>query len=261
MDRTNVTSMEPPDDGSAQIERIKGLEEAVRMRDELLAVTAHELRNPMHALSLQVAAALSSARRMGDAEVIQRLERTRTLMERFIKRASLLLEVSRMRAGQDSLTLEPVNLQELAREIADSYMPEALFNRVAEIEVTGTGDSEGHWDRLGVEQVLSNLISNAIKYGAGSPVRVAVAPSHDGVWLHVSDQGIGIAPEHQPRIFEQFEQVLTGERRREGFGLGLWLVRRIVHAHKGHIALTSKLGEGSTFSVWLPREPTLAGQT
>lgn len=234
--------------------RIARLEDALRSRDELLSITAHELRNPMHAVLLQISSASAAARRTGDAELIQRLDRTRSLVDRFVKRASLLLEVSRMRAGHATLSPEPVDLEELARDIADSYLPEAVFHGTPVIDVTVHGDCVGTWDRMALEQVLSNLVSNAIKYGAASPVGVVVRRSDApaGVWVQVSDRGIGIATDDQQRIFERFEQVLAGERRRDGFGIGLWLVRRLVEAHGGTVSVASRVGEGTTFSVWLP---------
>jgi two-component system, OmpR family, sensor kinase len=243
------------------LDRIADLEGAVRARDELLAVTAHELRNPMHALLLQISASVAVARKTGQAELVQRLERTRSIMDRFIKRASLLLEATRIHAHRSTLNLESVDLAEVAREIADSYLPEAVFHRVESIDVSATGNCRGVWDRLAVEQILSNLISNAIKYGAGAPVAVVLSQTHapPGVRLEVIDRGIGVAPADQPRIFERFEQVLNGQRRREGFGLGLWLVRRLVEAHQGTISLASAVGKGSTFTVWLPLESTSEG--
>jgi len=243
------------------LDRIAELEGAVRARDELLAVTAHELRNPMHALLLQISASVAVARKAGQVELVQRLERTRSVMDRFIKRASLLLEAARVHAQRSTLNLESVDLAEVTREVVDSYLPESVFHRVDSIDVTVTGECRGHWDRLAVEQILSNLVSNAIKYGAGAPVAVVLTrtPEPAGARVDVIDRGIGVAPADQPRIFERFEQVLSGERRREGFGLGLWLVRRLVEAHQGTISLTSALVEGSTFTVWLPLESSSEG--
>jgi two-component system, OmpR family, sensor kinase len=244
------------------LDRIEELEAAVRARDELLAVTAHELRNPMHALLLQISASVSVARKSGQAELVQRLERTRSIMDRFIKRASLLLEAARIHAQRGALNPESVDLAEVAREIVDSYLPEALFHRVESIDVSVTGNCRGIWDRLAVEQIISNLVSNAIKYGAGAPVAVVLSRTDvpAGVRLEVIDRGIGVAPADQPRIFERFEQVLSGQRRREGFGLGLWLVRRLVEAHQGTISLASAVGKGSTFTVWLPLESLSQGR-
>jgi len=254
---------DPRSPGSAErareqllLDRIGELEGAVRARDELLAVTAHELRNPMHALLLQISASVAVARKHGQADLVQRLERTRSIMDRFIKRASLLLEAARIHAHRSTLNVESFDLAEVTREIVDSYLPEAVFHRVDAIDVRATGDCRGQWDRLAMEQVISNLVSNAIKYGAGAPVAIVLSRTEvpEGVRLEVIDRGIGVAPADQPRIFERFEQVLSGQRRREGFGLGLWLVRRLVEAHQGTISLASAVGKGSTFTVWLPLE-------
>jgi two-component system, OmpR family, sensor kinase len=241
----------------ALLARIEALEAAVRARDELLAITAHELRNPMHALLLQLTAAEVAARKSGDPELIQRIARTKSITDRFIKRASLILEVSRLRADKGALTLEEIDLRTLVLEARESYMAEAMFHRIDSIDVRAEGHCVGRWDRLAVEQIISNLLSNAIKYGAGAVISMEVKRTHepDGVQLEVKDRGVGIAPEDLPRIFERFEQVLSGQRRREGFGLGLWLVKRLVEGHGGTLTATSEIGAGSTFSVWLPCEP------
>lgn len=243
-----------PTTESELLARVLELEGEVRARDELLAVTAHELRNPMHALLLQMAAAEVIARRSGDSELIQRIARARAITDRFVKRASLILEVSRIRADRGALTLESIDLEAVVRELCDSYTAEAQFHRVGALRVNVQGHCNGHWDRLAVEQIVSNLLSNAIKYGAGADVEVSLTETRQprGARIEVRDHGIGIAPEDAARIFERFEQVLSGERRRDGFGLGLWLVKRLVEGHGGTLAVESTLGKGSTFIAWLP---------
>jgi signal transduction histidine kinase len=110
----------------------------------------------------------------------------------------------------------------------------------------------GHWDRLRLEQVISNLLSNAAKYGAGHPVEVAVEADGERARLREKDGGIGIAPEDQARIFERFERA-SGVGHIHGLGLGLWITRQIVEAHGGSIRVESAVGQGSTFVVELPR--------
>ena len=110
----------------------------------------------------------------------------------------------------------------------------------------------GNWDGSRLEQVITNLMSNALRYGGGQPICVVVVEVRPG-WatVMVRDQGLGIAPEHQPLVFQRFERLIQG-RHRGGFGLGLWIVRQIVDAHTGTIKLFSRPGVGSTFAVDLP---------
>ncbi len=112
---------------------------------------------------------------------------------------------------------------------------------------------KGRWDAMRLDQVLTNLLSNAIKYGQGRPIAVEVEPSAAGevVCVRVRDRGMGIAPEHQARIFERFER-LVPDRHLGGIGLGLWIARQFVEIMGGTVSVASTPGEGSTFSVSLP---------
>ena len=184
------------------------LREAVRARDEFLAIAAHELRSPMHALLLQIASALALARRTGDDELLKRLERVKLVLERYVKRATLLLEVSRINAGGMELRIEEIDLAEVLRETIDTYSVEADFHRVT-IDLEAPQVLLCRCDRLAVEQVIANLVSNAIKYGDGKPVTVTLIAEPRGVRLDVEDHGIGISAEHQARIFGRFEQVVA----------------------------------------------------
>jgi two-component system, OmpR family, sensor kinase len=234
--------------------RLVELEKAIQARDDLLAVAAHELRNPMHALLLQVSAALAVARRDGNVDLARRIERVKHITDRYVKRATVLLDVCRVNARKFPLRVETVDLVEVVREAAESYAPEAEFHHSA-IHVSSPEHLEGHWDRLATEQIVSNLISNAIKYGAGAPVHVDLREEGGGfVTLAVRDAGIGIAPEDQERIFGRFEQGATPAGRNAGFGVGLWLVRSLVEVHGGEISVSSVPERGSTFTVRLPRD-------
>jgi signal transduction histidine kinase len=109
----------------------------------------------------------------------------------------------------------------------------------------------GAWDRLSIEQVLDNLLSNAIRYGEGKPVRLSLSREPTGIVIRVADQGVGIAPEDCSRIFESFERAV-GARSSGGFGLGLWLARRLTEAQNGTVTVESEPGVGSEFTVRLP---------
>jgi len=113
------------------------------------------------------------------------------------------------------------------------------------------GEIRGHWDRLRLEQVVTNLLTNAIKYGAGKPIDVAVERAPSLARLTVRDQGIGISAEDQARIFQRFERAVS-TRHFGGFGLGLWISKNLVEAHGGRIHVVSQPGAGATFTVELP---------
>lgn len=230
------------------------LREAVRARDEFLAIAAHELRSPMHALMLQIEGAMIVARRSGTPELMQRLERVRLVLERYVKRATLLLDISRVNAHSMDLRFEELDIAEIVRETVDTYAVEAAFHH-SDMRLTAPEALRGSWDRLSVEQITGNLVSNAIKYGDGKPVHIALAREEGRVRLEVKDQGIGISSEDQARIFGRFEQVVSA-RSRTGFGVGLWLARALIEAHRGSISVKSAPGKGTAFTVWLPLDPT-----
>jgi signal transduction histidine kinase len=234
--------------------RIVELEQALRARDEFLSIAAHELRNPMHSLLLQVSAAVQVARQQGVDPLVRRLERVQQIVDRYVKRASLLLDVGRMNATRMLPQRESVDFAEVVREVVESYAPEAAFNR-SPIHVNVPASVPGRWDRLALEQIVSNLISNAIKFGAGSPIAVTLTLENKEsptVRFQVSDRGIGIADVDQERIFGRFERLSTQPGHPAGAGVGLWLVRGLVEAHGGGISVHSASGQGATFAVVLP---------
>lgn len=247
---------ELPEYGEADLRaRIAELEQTIQAREDMLAIAAHELRNPMHALLLQVSVALSLSRRQGSAPLTEHLERIKHIVDRYVKRATILLDVSRINARKYPLQVEALDLADIARDVTQSYSHEASFHR-SSILTQAPAALEGHWDRLAIEQILSNLIANAIKFGAGAPVSLTIeTPTDDAVHLTIRDAGNGIAAEDQERIFGRFEQAAQAPGR-VGSGIGLWLVRNLVEMHGGTIAVNSAPGAGAEFVVKLPRDAT-----
>lgn len=228
------------------------LRQAVRQRDEFLSVASHELRTPLTALGLQ----LQSARRLLDkdpvdvANVTKRVDMAIRQNDRIGALVERLLDVSRIVSGRLRLEPEPVDLDELTREIAER-LGDMAARAGCELRVTSRGSVVGSWDRARIEQVLVNLLTNAIKYGPGRPIDASVERLGAHVELRVHDRGIGVSVEDQQRIFGRFEQAVSPVHY-GGLGLGLYITRDIVQAHGGTIDVQSAPGEGSTFVVRLP---------
>jgi len=227
---------------------------AVDARDEFLSVAAHELRTPLTALSLHIQGLLRQLR-TGEPppreEVERRLTGAGKLLARLTRLIEELLEVSRIAIGSIEVRREAIDLAAVARESLmrfDSPLAEAG----CKVELTVEGDLRGQWDPLRLDQVVDNLISNAVKYGAGKPVEIRLRDRGERVELEVRDHGIGIDAADQRRVFERFERAVS-RRKFGGFGLGLWIARRVIEAHGGTIRLISAPGAGSTFTVELPR--------
>jgi signal transduction histidine kinase len=236
--------------------QVAELRRAVRARDDFIAIAAHELRNPITPLLGVVDLALASARAAGDTcppRITMLLERMHLIAQDFIQRSTRLLEVSRIGAG--NLRLEPsaTDLSALVLSIVRKY--ETVAARVrSPLELEIQNGITGICDRLAVEQVTENLLSNALKFGAGKPVTVRLRSQGAAAWLHVQDRGIGMAPDQQRRIFGRFEQIVA-QHQGTGFGVGLWIADHLVTAMGGQIAVTSQPGKGSTFTVTLPLAP------
>lgn len=224
---------------------------AIRARDDFLAVAAHELRSPLNALALRLAALEMMAARLDAVELQAEIERTRRTVDRYVRRAVVLLDVSRLNSPDMHLSPVQVGVSQLVRDVVESHIDEATF-RGTTVEATVDGEYSGCWDPHMVEVILSNLVSNAIKYGGIAPVHVRAWADAATAWFEVSDGGPGIDAEARARIFEKFERVVADSRDRAGFGLGLWIVGRMVAAHGGSIEVTPGPQGGSRFLVGLP---------
>ena len=230
------------------------LMEAVAARDTFIAVAAHELRNPMTPMIGQIDLLLNGLRagRYSPKQVEQRLERVRLVMNQYLKRAATLLDVSRITSGKLRLEPSPFDLCELVREIADTFAAVAR-HAGAQITINAPANIPGTWDRLATEQIIDNLVSNAIKYGAHRPVEVCAEEHGNTVCIRVRDHGPGISLEDRARIFGRFERAVGSDERRSGFGVGLWVVGQLVDAMGGTIKVGDAQGGGSVFIVDLPR--------
>jgi signal transduction histidine kinase len=235
-------------------EREHELGEAVQARDAFLSAASHELKTPLTALSLVVQTLLR--RRASGADPTPQLEAIGRQVQRLSRLIDDLLDVSRISAGRLRLDLTELDLAQVVAEVTARLESERQPGG-APLELDLRGPVRGRWDRLRLEQIAVNLLTNALKYGEGSPVTVTVSQDGEEAVLCVRDGGIGVPPAEQGRIFERFERG-SAARNYGGIGLGLWIVREIVGALGGTISVESGAGAGATFTVRLPAEPTAA---
>jgi signal transduction histidine kinase len=231
-------------------------QQAVRVRDEFLSVASHELKTPLTSLKLQVQGLLEMPPPIADGDEAKRLAKSLALTERQVRRLERLianlLDVSRIAVGRFALQCEEVDLAAIVRDVATQLSTDlARANIPLTLELPA--EAKGSWDPLRLEQVVVNLLSNAMKYGDGKPIEVVLRTGDEVVELRVRDYGIGIDPAHQARIFERFERAVSLDY--GGLGLGLYITRQIVTAHGGTIAVQSSPGQGSTFVIDIPRRP------
>jgi len=227
---------------------------AVRARDEFISVASHELKTPITSLQLQVQLLARQLGRLaeepggeGPARRLATIEQSTRRLGDLVNR---LLDVSRLGSGTLVLSREPLDLAVVVAECV-ARLRDRIEARGVHVSVVAAPVT-GEWDRHRLDSVVNNLLDNALKYGEGRPVEVRVEATGEAARLSVRDQGLGIAREHQQRIFDRFERVV-GERAFEGLGVGLWLVRAVAEAHGGTIQVESRPGQGSTFVVVLPR--------
>lgn len=231
-------------------------EEAVGTRDEFLSVASHELRTPLTPLTLK----LQTLRRELSAptatpapkRALEHLDMAQRQVKKLMELVEDLLDVSRIGAGQLELYPTQVDLSTLVRDVVQRFEPEATRAGCA-LELESPPSVVGSVDPRRFEQVLDNLLSNALKYGSGKPVRVRLEPLGNHLRLTVRDHGIGISTSALERIFLRFERAVSG-RHYGGLGLGLYITRKIVEASGGTVAAASAPGQGATFTVELPLE-------
>lgn len=249
----------------------KEAQTAISIRDEFLSIASHELKTPLTPLKIQTQQLLRLLKKDSlqnlDPEKMERMLLTSNRqIERLSKLIDDLLDISRISMGKLHLQLEDFNLMEMIADVAQRFSGQ-LASAGCQLLIKGPGDAAGdapddapddaqnevmvHWDLFRMEQVLVNLLTNAMKYGPGQPIEIRVESRGGEVTLAVKDNGIGVAPADQARIFQRFERAVSGTHF-GGLGLGLYIVTQILEAHGGTISVRSQLREGAIFSVKLP---------
>ncbi|MGE7955527.1 hybrid sensor histidine kinase/response regulator [Pseudomonas sp. NPDC089530] len=231
------------------------LEQAVRMRDDFMSIVAHEVRTPLNGLILETQLRkMHLARDNAAAFTLDKMhamvDRDERQIKSLIRLIEDMLDISRIRTGKLSLRPSRVDLAQLVRGLLQNFAPQV---EAAESSLTLEAEDAvvGQWDEFRIEQVISNLLSNALRYGAKSPIEVRVYRAGAQARVEVRDYGIGIGEENQARIFQQFERV-SAQHAVAGLGLGLFISEQIVTAHGGSIEVDSRVGEGAQFRVCLP---------
>jgi PAS domain S-box-containing protein len=232
----------------------KEARDAIGVRDDFLSMAGHELRTPLTALQLQI---LSITKMVGLADgaekIASRAEKASRNVLRLSNLVNELLDISRITAGRLKLERSPLALADAVQDVIHRHADE-LEKNGCEVLFSCDGSAHGIWDPMRVEQIATNLLTNAIKYGKGKPIEVKIERAQGIARLIVRDHGIGIPPEDQQRIFQRFERAVSS-RHFGGLGFGLWIARQLVDAHGGNIKVTSELGSGATFEVELPLQP------
>ena len=234
------------------------LQRAVSMRDDFMSMIAHELRNPLNSVYLQAQLRrkmLAAPKPPDPQSMLKMVERDERQIRSMVRLLDDMLDVSRARTGRLAIVPGPFDLAASAEAVVEAIQEQA---NGAGVQMTfaapATLPLEG--DEFRIEQVITNLLTNALRYGDGKPVAVTVGVREEEreAFVSVRDQGAGIAPADQERIFEQFERA-EGSGQVPGLGLGLYIARQIAQAHQGRLEVRSAPGEGSEFILSLPLPP------
>ncbi|HVV48772.1 MAG TPA: GAF domain-containing sensor histidine kinase [Polyangia bacterium] len=226
--------------------------DAVRAREDWIGIASHELRTPLTPMKLGFQGLRRALTRgVPPAELASRIDRAERNVDRLSVLVEQLLDYSRFAAGTLVLKPEAFDLAPLLLEVCERFRSDALGKAIP-IDVRAPAQMLGSWDRVRVEELLTTLVSNAIKYGAGQPIEVELDRHQDAARVVVIDHGPGVRPQDQERIFQPFTRF---EGTHQGVGLGLWLARKVAQAHGGTIEVTSDQGAGMRVTATLPSAP------
>lgn len=234
-------------------ELLVATQRALALRDDFLMIASHELLTPVANVSLQLQQLARLIERGAPAEhlgaagdsALREAQRLSTLID-----ALLHAQIAK---GELELSLGEVNLRELTTEVVERLRTRA--EQAGSSVVLDVPEIHGHWDRLRLDQVLTNLLLNALKYGRSRPVHIHARIEGPLVQIEIRDEGIGVTMENTIRIFDKFERAVPAHY--GGLGLGLFIARQIVEAHQGRVEVESSPGVGSTFRVTLQRLPSV----
>jgi signal transduction histidine kinase len=230
------------------------LRDALRARDEFLAIASHELKTPLTSLSFEVQSAQRLLGRNEPAVPVETMEaklgRVSFQVTRLTALINNLLDVTSITSGRMVLLPETFDLRKTVKGVL-AGVDELLARSGSMLNIRADAPVVGEWDPIRLKSVIFSVVSNAIKYGNGKPIEIDLDVRGDQARMVVIDHGIGISVEEQERIFHCFERAVP-QQHFGGFGLGLWIAREIIVAHGGTITVASKPELGSTFTIRLP---------
>lgn len=232
------------------------LQLALTARDEFLSIASHELKTPLTSLKLQNQSALRMIAKDKDAHLSVKnftkiFEKNVTQVDRLVRLVDDMLDLSRVQSGKLSYQFSETDINQIIKEVVENFREQyenvgtelglKLWNKSLKVSV----------DQERIEQVIVNLLTNGLKYGEQRPVLVSVEKDDDHVLIKISDQGKGLSNENLRKVFLKFERVINANEV-SGLGIGLFISKEIVEAHKGTIWVESEIGKGSTFFIRLP---------
>ncbi|KKS98105.1 MAG: sensory box histidine kinase [Candidatus Gottesmanbacteria bacterium GW2011_GWA2_43_14] len=232
---------------------LKSAQKEIRFRDEFLSIASHELKTPLTSMLLELQLMLHNVRNVSLAKfsvqnLMTMLESAEDQTKRLSKMINDLLNVSLITSGKLTLEAEEVSLNQIVEEAVNKI---TTIKGGTDIQFMNGVPVKGYWDKVRLEQVVVNFLSNAVKYGNGKPIKISVNKKDNFALLIIEDKGIGIARDKMGKIFERFKRGVT-DKEYKGLGVGLYIVSQIVKQHGGKINVQSKIGKGTIFTVELP---------
>ena len=214
------------------------------------------MRTPLHAINLHLEMVSRLSGGPKQQEQRDQVKSAQRVLDAYVRRTSFLLDAARIHAGAFKLRTEPVALQEVVETVIELFAAKAAFQQTS-IAVQSKWGIVGQWDRAAVETILGNLLSNALKYGEGSPILIKAEGDDEGnAVISVIDSGPGIDEKQQSLIFEKYRRAVQANSTTPGYGLGLWVARQLARLHGGSIVLDAGR-PGATFVVTLPLQHAL----
>jgi len=231
------------------------LEHSLKMRDDFMSMVAHELRTPLNTLFLETQLRgmqldKGNMAAFSEEQLRKMVARDGRQIQSMIRLINDMVDVSRIRSGKLSIRPAQTELASLLERIV-SDLAQRTEAAGGTIELHAPAPVEGVWDEFRVEQIIINLLTNALRYGGSKPVKISLTAEDGRATIEVRDQGVGIAPEDQLRIFNPFERAGTKDVR-EGLGLGLYIARQLAESHEGTLDVDSVPDQGAAFRLTLP---------
>lgn len=233
--------------------KIEDLEDSIRIRDEFISVASHELRTPVTKILLNLQLIKRTSEELQE-RAIKSLDMCESSTKELIGLMDNLIDVARLRLGKLQIRRTKTNITNIILNVITKHKDSIRISG-NHLSFNHPGDIVGYWDQTRLDQLFTNLLSNAIKYGEGKPIKIELIQEDDQILFSISDEGPGIPYNSQPKVFERFERAIDSSNI-SGLGLGLYVARQIVVAHKGDISLESRPGKGAKFIVSLPLKQT-----